>query len=115
MVGEDVVGDKVFFDKQDKAVLEAYQAVTDTPARRQLRVWNKKLDEKSSFMKGLTYDQKTWKMIDEMLESNKSLYDSYFKIEKMISNESSGDAMEGGGEESLMEKGLLREKDDVSK
>lgn len=109
MVGEDVIGDKEFFDKQPKELLEAYQTVTDTSARRQLRVWNKKLDEKSFFMKELKYDAKNWKMIDEMLKTNKELYDSYFKIEKMIANESAGDQIEGQGEESLMEKGLLKE------
>lgn len=115
MVGEDVVGDKGFFLKQPKELLESYQSVTDTAARRQLRVWNMKMDEKSAFIKELKYNEKSWKMLDEMLENNKNLYDSYFKIEKMIANESAGDSMEGGGEESLMEKGLLKDKEDAGK
>ena len=109
MVGEDLLGDKEFFDKQEPEMIEAYQRITDTPARRQLRVWNKKMDEKSDFIKGLTYDAKNWKTIDEMLTKNKDLYDSFFKIEKMIATESAGDSVEGGGEESLMEKGMFKD------
>lgn len=108
MIGQDVMEDKDFFDKDNIKVLsEAYQTLTDTPARRQLRVWNKKLDEKNVFLKDIKYDKSNWKMIDEMLKANKELYDNYFKIEKQIMNESAADMVEGGAEESLIEKGIL--------
>src|ERR1035437_1173146 len=108
MIGTDLVGDKdLFTTDQIKTLSEMYQTVTDTAARRQMRVWHKKLDEKSTFMKSLPYDIKNWKIIDEMLKTNKELYDSYAKIEKMIMNEST-DTVEGGSEESMMEKNQFK-------
>ena len=108
MIGEDVAGNKDFFDNDNvKSLCDAYKSITDTAARRQLRVWNNKIDEKSVFMAELKYNEKNWKMLDEMLKTNKDLYDSYFKIEKMIMNEGASDMVEGGSEESLLEKGTF--------
>src|ERR1035437_472182 len=108
MIGIDLIGNKDFFDTDSiQKLAETYQTITDTAARRQMRVWHKKLDEKSTFMKSLPYDIKNWKIIDEMLKTNKELYDSYAKIEKMIMNEST-DTVEGGSEESMMEKNQFK-------
>lgn len=107
MIAKDFLEDETFFTKPETAVLaEAYKKVTDTAARRQLRMWSSKMDEKSTFLAELKYDKATWKMIDEMLLSNKNLYADFSRIEKMLINEGN-DMVEGGSEESLSEKGIF--------
>lgn len=110
MVAKDFLEEAGFFEKESNFILiEAYKKLTDTQARRQLRIWSEKMDEKSRFMAELKYDAKTWKMLDEMLKSNKDLYTEYSRIEKLILSEGSGDSVEGGSEESLSEKGAFTE------
>ena len=108
MIAKDLMEDPTFFTKPDIQILvESYKKVTDTQARRQLRVWAAKMDEKAKFIEELKYSPATWKMIDELLGNNTDLYQEYSRIEKMILSEGAGDSVEGGSEESLSEKGAF--------
>jgi hypothetical protein len=78
----------------------------DTSGMRQMKQWNRIMDEKTSFITSLHYGEKTYKMIEEMLISNGKLFDEYDRIMKILSKEQiAGDRTKGGSQESLIEKG----------
>ncbi len=94
-----------FKESDYKAIIDFYISTTLTPARRQLYVWNRKLDEKTAYLETLTYEDDA-DIIEKLLISNKKLYDDYEAILKRIEQESQGKA-QGGAEESLSEKGEI--------
>jgi len=68
-------------------------------------VWNRKLDEKTNYLETLTYEQDS-ETIEKLLATNVKLYTDYEAILKRIEQESSG-VTQGGGEESLSDKGEI--------
>lgn len=80
----------------------------DTSALRQLREWERIMDEKSVFLAELKYDKASYKMIEEMLSSNGKLYAEYDRIMQLVRKESIiSEHTIGKGEESLLEQGKL--------
>lgn len=78
-----------------------------TPAKRQLYEWKRIMDEKTIFMKTLTYDIDTWETLEQMLKSNKSLYEEYKRISDSLEREGSDGVVQGQSIESAAEKGLI--------
>lgn len=98
--------EKFDFDKY-KDCIEFYEKLSITPARRQLIVWNTKLDEKTEFLATLPYNAQNAKLIDELLSSNTKLYEALAKISEELVKEGDRGVVKGGSEESLSEKGEL--------
>lgn len=92
-----------FKEEDYKNVIDAYISTKLTPARRQLYVWNRKLDEKTAYLETLTYEDNA-DQIEKLLSTNDKLFKDYESILKRIEQESSG-KVQGDAEESLREKG----------
>lgn len=87
--------------KEYKELIESYIKLSDTPARRQLRIWNEKMDEKSSFISKTKYKEDTWEMLDKMILNNKAMFAEYSRIMREISEEGSETSIKGDKELSL--------------
>ena len=59
----------------------------DTAALRQLREWERIMDDKTAFIRTLDYSKDTYRMIEEMLASNTKLYAEYDRIMDMVRKE----------------------------
>lgn len=90
-----------------KAAIELYCSMQDSPAKRQLRAWNEKLEQRTAFMEGVKYNAKNWKMLDEMMKVSSKLYEEYFRIQAQLDRERALEVTRGGAEESASEKGLI--------
>jgi hypothetical protein len=110
IICEDIVEDANFY-KDNKAKInelkEVYMKLQDTPAMRQLRVWNKKMEEKTLFMESTPYAEDTWEMLDKMQSSNVAAYKNYQQILEMISKEDAGSSSRGGQEPTLSDAGII--------
>ena len=99
MVGESLLGDKKYYKKNKEELdhlIEPYCEVVDSAWDRELRVWDKKMDEKTVFINSLPYDADTWEMIDKMLGANVKLHQDLERIQKAREIEKSG-VKKGGG------------------
>jgi len=104
MVSKDFLTFK-FKESDYKEIISFYTANLMTAAKRQLYVWNRKLDEKTNYLETLTYETDS-EIIEKLLASNKKLYDDYEAISKRMEQEQSG-VVKGGAEESLSEQGTI--------
>ena len=78
----------------------------ETPAQRQMKEWNRVMDEKNEYMKLLSY-KTHGKQLEEMLASNGKLMAEYDRIMKMLSVEAVSEKTRGDSRESILEQGLL--------
>jgi hypothetical protein len=101
-----------------KAHYEAYLRLTDTPATRSLRRWEKKLEERdqvladTEYQVGLTDDNgklvgSNVAVLDKMLVDTPKVWDLYFKIQKALDEEKTGTAIRGEGHESPSDTGEM--------
>jgi len=98
--------DKFDFNKY-KEYIEFYEKLTLTPARRHLIIWNNKLDEKTTFLEGLQYNEQTAELIEKLLISNTKLYAELERISEELVKEGDSGIVKGGSEESISEKGEM--------
>jgi hypothetical protein len=110
LVGTDYAGNPLYYT-QNKAILdeliEYYCQIQDTPADRQLRVWNLKMDEKTKFIQETAYGVETWKMIEDMIKGNKEMYANYQQIKDQLSKEEGMSKAKGNKIPSLSDSGVI--------
>ena len=83
-----------------------YETSLITPAKRQLMVWNKKMDEKTLYLDTLTYEDNA-DTIEGLLKTNVKLFEDYERLLKLVDKENNEGSTKGGAEESASEKGLI--------
>jgi hypothetical protein len=111
-LGKDIMGDEKFFSKNQKnikAAIDFYIKLDDdTPAKRGLRIWEKKMDERSKFIDETEIeDFETAEKLDKLMGNNKKLYDDYFRIMEDLAKEDSNTQGRGGKELSLGDLGEI--------
>ena len=89
-----------------KDAMNFYESSLITPAKRQLLVWNKKMDEKTRYLDVLTYEENA-DTIEGLLKTNVKLFEDYERLLKLVDKETNEGSTKGGGEESASEKGLI--------
>jgi len=97
-LGTQLLEEPDFFNQNKKwlaPLIAAYIQMADTPGKRQLRSFTKKLDEKTEWLDGLHYSDDP-EAIEKALISNKNLYSSLATIEKQL-NEEDGEGQGRGG------------------
>jgi hypothetical protein len=110
LVGKDFMDEEGFYKRNKSTldpIIEFYCKCQDTAAKRQLRVWNLKIDEKTKFMQETVYDEATYQMLEAMMKSNKEIYINYKQIETDLNKEEVGGAVKGGKVESLSDSGQI--------
>jgi len=98
------------YKKQEHNIIKElktmYYSLVETPAMRQLRIWNLKMDEKSAFMEITPYDEHNFEVLEKMMASNAKIYSDLEMITKKIATEDDT-ITRGGAQESLTDKGLI--------
>ena len=89
-----------------KDAMHFYETSLITPAKRQLMVWNKKMDEKTLYLDALTYEDNA-DTIEGLLKTNVKLFEDYERLLKLVDKETNEGSTKGGAEESASEKGLI--------
>jgi hypothetical protein len=93
------------WDKYKEAITY-YENMLLTPAKRQVVIWNRKMDEKTVYLDTLTYEEDS-EVIEKLLISNAKLYVELERINKQLEKEESDGVAHGGREESASERGLI--------
>ena len=96
-----------FSETKYKKLIDGYNSFQDSAAKRQLKEWERILDEKTDLMKTMKYDLEHWEILEKMLTSNSKLYSELERITMLLDKEGTQDRAKGGSEESLSEKGEL--------
>ena len=89
-----------------KEAVVFYERSLISPAKRQLMVWNKKMDEKTLYLDTLTYEDNA-DTIEGLLKTNVKLFEDYERLLKLVDKENNEGSTKGGAEESASEKGLI--------
>lgn len=107
LVAKDYLKDEKFKWNSLKKEIELFHRLILTAAKRAIIQWNKMMDERQEFMDTEKYDGDNWEMKDKMAIATPKLYAEYDRIKKSLDEESEEGIIEGGGEESASEKGLI--------
>ena len=106
MISKDYLKDENFDWGAYKEAVVFYERSLISPAKRQLMVWNKKMDEKTLYLDTLTYEDNA-DTIEGLLKTNVKLFEDYERLLKLVDKENNEGSTKGGAEESASEKGLI--------
>jgi len=106
MISKDFLKNPDFDWDVYKDAVVFYERSLITPAKRQLLVWNKKMDEKTLYLDTLTYEDNA-DTIEGLLKTNVKLFEDYERLLKLVDKETNEGSTKGGAEESASEKGLI--------
>lgn len=106
MIAKDYLKDEKFDWDTYKEAVVFYERSLISPAKRQLMVWNKKMDEKTLYLDTLTYEDNA-DTIEGLLKTNVKLFEDYERLLKLVDKENNEGSTKGGAEESASEKGLI--------
>lgn len=116
-LGLELIGDSDFYEKGKKVLdplIERYIAFTDSEAKRALRDWEEKMQERRQFIKETKYtlgeisEKGSWVggtaiIIDNMMKTTKSIFTDYKEVMKDLASEDGEGHVQGGARESYME------------
>ena len=105
LMSADVIGDKKFNWKKHQEYIDEYLKLTTTPAIRHLTEWNKKMDERTEYIRSLKYGSDDAEMIDKLMVSTGKLFDELNRLSDMLTKEGEMGIVKGGMVESSGEKG----------
>jgi hypothetical protein len=109
--GKDICGDGDFYTKNkveaDLAISFYIKLNDDTPARRALRAWEKKMEERSEFIDSTPYNLDNADQLDKMMANTKKLFDDFKRIQEDLSKEPTSTASKGDRELSLSDRGII--------
>ena len=106
IIAKDHLKDEKFDWDKYKEAMVYYERSLVSPAKRQLMVWNKKMDEKTLYLDTLTYEDNA-DTIEGLLKTNVKLFEDYERLLKLVDKETNEGSTKGGAEESASEKGLI--------
>lgn len=107
LIQKDYLKDEKFnFDKY-KHLQDFYLKLTSSKAKKLLRNWELKLEERDEFIASLKYDEQTSVILDKMMAATKGIWDQYLSILNEVEKEEGHGSVKGGGVESLSESGRI--------
>lgn len=108
LIAKDIIKDPKFNWENDtiKILIKEWDIFKSVPMK-QMTEWDRLMNEKTDFMRTLTYDGSTADTIEKLLLSNSKLYKEYEDIMERLDQESNGGVIKGGSVESLSEKGAI--------
>lgn len=110
IVAEDFLEDKEYYSKNQvilSALIPAFLELVMTPMERQLRMFERKLEEREAFIRDTPYDVENWKKMDDALGATEKMWAQYKTLQEKLSQESEEGTTWGDQEESATEKGLI--------
>lgn len=111
VIGEDYMGDKNYYWMNqsilDPLISDLFK-LNDTPSQRHLRQWIITIEDRTQFLKTVSYSLDNYDKLDKMNANTAALMTTFGKIQEMISKEESGSgSVKGGGQESLADTGEI--------
>jgi len=94
-------------EKELAVLVPAYCKFQDSPAKRQLRMLEQKMEEKTIFMAKTKYDEDTYEALDKMMLSDTKLYALLATVTKQLSEETEEGSGKGGSAPSLSDDGKI--------
>lgn len=107
LVAKDYLNNVKFKWENYKEQIEVYEKLSLTPAKRQLMLWNRFMDEKTAYMSTLKFNAASSEHITELLLSNGKLFTELDRLTAMLAEEGEGGKVKGGSMESLSEEGKI--------
>ena len=92
---------------ETKPLQTLYINLTLTKARKYLRNWEIKLEERDEFIASLKYDEDSAALLDKMMTATKNIWEQYLSILNELEKEEGSGSVKGGGIESLSESGRI--------
>ena len=106
IVEKDYYKDK--FNKEAyKEIVYQFNELCLSKARKLVRSWEDKLQQRSRFIDDMNYDLDSFEVLDKALINTQKLFEGYSKALAELSNDSDKGKTKGDAEESLAEKGLI--------
>lgn len=110
IIGEDFMGNPNYY-KDNKDVLEPLKEdllkLIDTPSARHLRQWVKTLEDRTNFLRDVSYDLNNYDKLDKMAANTSALMETFKKINDALTKEAGAGDIKGGGRESLNDTGEI--------
>ena len=106
MIARDFLRNEKFDWKGVQKACQYYESMLITPTKRQLSIWEQKMDEKSIYLAELTYEEDAT-VIEKLLSTNVKLFEDYERLIKMVEKEKDDGTTKGGTVESASEIGLI--------
>jgi len=112
LVEKDFLGDEGFFKREMnniQDVITAYENLQKDSIHRMLRLQQKKLDERTSFMNTTPYSLDTAKILDAMTKETKNILATIKTLEEEIQKKEGESQIKGDHKPSMLETGDLEE------
>jgi len=106
LIASDYLKDKEFKWEEISYLINEYERLNLSKAQKLLKQWEEKLEERSEFIKNLSYNEDTFEMLDKMLKETDKIWNLYLQTQKQLESEDNS-VVKGGAEESLSEKGII--------
>jgi hypothetical protein len=90
-----------------KHLQDFYIKLTTSKAKKLLRNWELKLEERDEYIGNLKYDDDTAEHLDKMMSKTQSIWEQYLSILNEVEKEEGAGNVKGGGVESLSETGRI--------
>lgn len=104
LIAKDFLRNPKFKWKSVEHLIKEYERICLTPAKRQLKLWDTFMDEKTEYLKGLKFKDNS-EEIEKLLLSNIKLFEGLDKIKQSIDKEGDSGSVRGGATESASERG----------
>lgn len=93
--------------KELDPLIEAYCKFQDSAAKRQLRMLEQMLEQKTRYMATHPYNEENFEVLDKMLKSNNDAYTLLAKVTKQLSEETAEGQGKGGSAPSISDNGEI--------
>jgi hypothetical protein len=107
LIAKDYLKDKDFNWEEIKPLQDFFLKLTMSKARKLLRNWELKLEERDEFISTLKYDEETTVLLDKMMGATKGIWEQYLNMLNEVEKEEGAGSVKGGGIESLTESGKI--------
>ena len=94
---------KIFSQDLDAPLIERMINVTHSKAKKLLRLWEDKLEERQLFINTTPYDKGTYEMLEKIIPPTAKMWQEYYRLKKEA-EEDTEQSVRGGTEESFLEK-----------
>jgi hypothetical protein len=94
---------KIFDKNLDAPLVERMVNITHSKAKKLLRMWENKLEERQYFINTTPYDKTSYEMLEKIIPPTAKMWQEYYRLKKE-SEEENEQSVHGGTEESFLEK-----------
>ncbi len=95
------------WDQKYNNYIIKFKEVALTRMQRNAAIWSDKFDERMEFLRSTPYNISTFNDLDKAMQSTDKIWNVYIKCMKDMEDEERSSSIEGGGEESLTEQGMI--------